>query len=160
MSNIEWTDTTWNRLVALIDRRGPDECWPWTAGLFSNGYGQFRVGRRKVRAHRAYFEKVVGPVPAGKILCHSCDNPRCCNPAHLRVGTHGDNAADRSARGRDGRGFKRQSGEANGASRLKTADVAAIRAAHSAGESYRAIARRFGVSASQVGNIIRGDSWR
>jgi hypothetical protein len=82
--------------------KGPG-CWIWT-GTTSRGYGNFRVGsladgtRRKVLAHRYSYELVHGRVE--EMLLHSCDVPRCVNPAHLRPGTAKENAADAIERGR------------------------------------------------------------
>lgn len=88
--------------------RGANEvCWPWT-GFARRGYGWFydRLGTKKVyrRAHRVAWELVHGDVPAGGVVCHRCDNPLCCNPMHLFVGSHADNVADKMSKGRQARG--------------------------------------------------------
>lgn len=81
-------------------------CWEWTGGVNSGGYGSMRLGpkrpggRPQVRPHRFAYYLANGPIPAGYIIRHTCDNPRCCNPAHLIAGTDADNAHDRAARGR------------------------------------------------------------
>lgn len=74
----------------------PDECWPWTSNVSARGYGYYGDGF----AHRTAFLLVNGPIAAGLDICHSCDNPSCCNPAHLRAGTRQDNMNDMKARGR------------------------------------------------------------
>jgi hypothetical protein len=159
-TSIEWTDATWDKFVALIAIGDPDACWEWTAGRFTNGYGQFRVGKRKVRAHRAYYERVVGPVPDGLILRHSCDNRPCCNPKHLIPGTHADNAADRESRGRGARNGTSLPGVCNPAAKLDPVRVAEALAMHAQGATLVAVARAFGISPSQAGNIVHGRSWR
>jgi hypothetical protein len=73
-----------------------DECWPWLGSRTVNGYG--RLGNRY--AHRLVYEQEVGPIPDGLNVLHSCDNPPCVNPRHLRVGTQADNARDALERGR------------------------------------------------------------
>lgn len=88
---------------ALVEKRGSDECWPFRGQLDKDGYGQFQLKTRR-RAHRLVWEFVNGPIPAGMFACHHCDNPQCCNPAHLFVGTAADNAHDRDAKGRIARG--------------------------------------------------------
>lgn len=90
-----------DRLWPKVDRRGPDECWPFTGSRNEHGYGLIRGEDGKlVKAHRAAYELTHGPLPAGVVLRHSCDNPPCCNPAHGVPGTQADNVADMIARGR------------------------------------------------------------
>lgn len=98
---------TVERLQSRLDRSGgPSRCWPWL-GASSKGYGQIAVGgrfhRRRIYAHHLALVLSLGrPLDAGKIACHHCDNPPCCNPAHLYEGTAQTNADDMVARGRTG----------------------------------------------------------
>ena len=78
-----------------------DACHLWTAQLDKDGYGQFSVSYgKKYQSHRLAYELYVGPIPAGKVVMHICDRPRCVNPDHLRVGTQAENMADMKAKGR------------------------------------------------------------
>lgn len=97
------------RFWSKVDRRGPAECWPWTATLGDTGYGQFYDGTRLVKAHRYGYEATVGPVPVGLVVDHTCHNDAdctevpcahraCCNPAHGEAVTQSIN----SIRGRTG----------------------------------------------------------
>ena len=75
-------------------------CWLWT-GPSSDGYGDFRIGGKRILAHRLSYELHIGPIPDGMFVCHKCDVRCCINPAHLFAGTSGDNALDMYAKGRD-----------------------------------------------------------
>jgi|ERR1035438_1633851 hypothetical protein len=85
-----------------VNIRGSDECWEWLAGTNKAGYGTFegkRDGKTR-KAHRIAYEFLIGPIPKGLHLLHSCDNPPCVNPAHLRPGSPKDNGRDCVERGR------------------------------------------------------------
>lgn len=94
-------------LIARFDSRvnrsaGPDACWPWT-GMVSprRGYGRLKTdSNHEIRPHRIAYALVNGPIPAERLVCHRCDNPLCCNPAHLWLGSDGDNVQDAIAKGR------------------------------------------------------------
>ena len=89
--------TVEQRFWEKVDKRGPDECWQWTACTGPTGYGTFD-GKR---AHRVSWAWANGrPVPDGLVVCHSCDNPGCVNPAHLWAGTQRDNMHDCIRKGR------------------------------------------------------------
>ncbi len=81
-------------------------CWEWQAGRFRRGYGMFNAGRfhdgkQDIRyAHRVAYQLCRGDIPAGLVVMHACDNPPCCNPTHLVLGTQGDNLADAEHKGR------------------------------------------------------------
>ncbi|MEV5007255.1 HNH endonuclease signature motif containing protein [Streptomyces sp. NPDC055692] len=85
---------------ALLDRQTDRQgkCWVWGGSTISKGYGNFRMHGINFLAHRASYELHSGAIPDGLLVLHSCDNPPCFNPDHLRVGTNGDNMRDRSDR--------------------------------------------------------------
>lgn len=126
-------------------------CWNFTGcRVGNNGYGQIVVGSdadgKQIRtaAHRAAWELVNGPIPVGLTILHSCDNPRCVNPAHLSVGTQRENIHDCLRKGR----FTRR--------RLSDADVAAIRALATGGALHREIAQVYGVGRPTITMIVTG----
>jgi len=170
-----------DRLWSRVDRRGPDECWPWQGATNKKGYGALWNGVDKnVGAHVAAYELTFGPIPDGMDACHTCDNPSCCNPAHIFPGTRRDNMQDCAAKGRNGsqrhperrpRGdqhWARTSPErlargerANAGKGVLTVDqVMEIRRIYAAGGiSQAALGRKFGVSQTQIGKIVRGERW-
>lgn len=96
-----------DRFWEKVDVRSPSECWEWTAGHTTNGYGHVWSGGRRGKnllAHRVSHELNKGTVPQGMHVLHSCHNPGCVNPAHLRLGTHEDNMTDRQNAGRQAKG--------------------------------------------------------
>lgn len=141
------------RFWEKVRKGAPDECWPWTAGAHhSRGYGTFKDDDGTVQfAHRVAWRLARGPIPQGKQVLHSCDNPPCCNPDCLFLGTHVDNMVDRDAKGR-----------VTGAAitRLSAADVEQIRVACDAGMLQRHVAAAFGVTPSYVSQIVNGQRRR
>lgn len=97
-------EATLERFWSKVDRRGQDECWPWFGALIKHGYGQFYTHERKYLAHRISCSLAHPNPNAMPNVLHSCDNPRCCNPGHLRWGTQADNVRDAVERGRVQRG--------------------------------------------------------
>lgn len=131
----------------------PSGCIEWTGVLMPNGYGQFSVLNRHVYAHRFSYELHKGSIPDGLCVLHSCDNRGCVNPDHLSLGTKLDNAQDARSRGRIPMGADRPS------SKLTPDAVLKIRAARAAGESFKAIGRRFNISAQTVHKIHHRRLW-
>lgn len=76
------------------DITNKESCWDWNNHILPSGYGQFRVGNKKYRAHRVSWNILNGPIPKGMMILHNCDNKRCVNPYHLKLGTHCDNMVD------------------------------------------------------------------
>jgi HNH endonuclease len=87
-----------------------DGCWGWTGKPNGAGYGAMRVNGRTTRAHRVSWVIHNGSIPLGIHVLHRCDNPPCCNPDHLWLGTNADNMADKVRKNRQARGPELQKG--------------------------------------------------
>lgn len=81
-----------------VIKTGVNTCWKWRGAKLKHGYGRYSGG---LLAHRITYELLVGPIPEGLLVLHSCDNPECTNPKHLFLGTHSDNAKDMVLKGRN-----------------------------------------------------------
>lgn len=86
-------------LVKRVLRDEATGCWEWQGTFHHSGYGCFKDQGQFRYTHRASYEAFHGPTD-GKLVCHQCDNPKCCYPGHLFLGTHEDNMADMKAKGR------------------------------------------------------------
>lgn len=142
-------------LAQNVDRSaGPEACWPWTGCTSRPGnYGVFKFKGPRLRAHRVAYELARGPVPDGLFVLHRCDNPPCCNPAHLFLGTNTENTADRNAKGRTARGTR------SACHRLTDSAVGEIRQRSAGGESRASLARAFGVDESTIRGVVNGKYW-
>jgi hypothetical protein len=144
------------RFWALVHVAGDDDCWLWAGAKCSFGYGNVRWGprgrTRQIKAHRLAFEYANGEIPMGLCVLHRCDNPSCVNPAHLFLGTRGDNNADKVAKGRQ----PNHRGTANPMAKLTKEDAASIRDMLAAGMSQAKIAQSFGVHQTQISRVKMG----
>lgn len=145
-----------------VDRSGTG-CWLWQGYVTPKGYGTYAFAKGKVgRAHRIAYELSKGAIPDGLYVCHACDVPACCNPAHLWLGTGDDNVADRAAKGRTVHPFgasysgPRPRGEGHGSARLTEATAREILARP---EHNALLAREYGVSETCISRLRRGITW-
>lgn len=127
-----------------------DDCWLWTGALLKTGYGSINIEGQSKRAHRVAYELEVGAIPTGALLRHSCDNPRCVNPAHLTPGSKSENSIDAVQRG------QHLVGERDPKAKLSNADVSAIRTLLNNGATGRYVASLFGVSEGHISMIKSG----
>ena len=128
-------------------------CWLWRGARNGHGYGLARKDGRWQRAHRVVYELVVGPIPIGMNLMHTCDNPPCVNPAHLRPATQRENLEDMTRKGRRRNGIREQRGMRNAAAKLTDEQVAHIKGMALAGYYQDDIATQFGITRANVSYI-------
>lgn len=144
------------RFWAKVDKRGDDECWPWLGCRNKLGYGSFGIhSRRTMLAHRVAYEISNGKIPPGVLVCHKCDNPYCVNPKHLFAGSNADNVADCISKGRK----PSQPGATNPNAKLSSDQINEIRKLYVDGCKIIPLAKQFGVSKSQIWNIVSGREW-
>jgi hypothetical protein len=136
----------------------PDECWPWTAAKRRRGYGTFTLARRNYVAHRIVYQVATGVDPGDRLVCHTCDNPPCCNPAHLFLGTHTDNVRDMLTKGRG----RPPHGTRHHGAKLTEEDVREIRRRAATGEKLVTISRDYAVGQPRLSVIVRhpDKAWR
>ena len=139
------------RFMSKVDVRGENDCWNWTAGTDADGYGIFHVDSYPIRATHYALKSDGKPRPDGAMALHSCDNPACVNPAHLRWGSQLENEADKISRGRNVLGERQHS------AKLTSNDVRIIR---NDNRPDARIAAEYGVCARAIWNVKTGKTWR
>lgn len=144
------------RFYGWTEVEGPLDtpCWEFDGPRNQKNYGVFEALRGTFYSHRLSYEVNVGPIPKDQHVLHSCDNPPCVNPGHLRAGTNAENSQDRMDRGR----HVALRGEENGHSRLTWTQVREIRS--STGISQRKLAARYGVTKYAVQAVLSGITWK
>lgn len=151
-----------DRFWRKIDVRDVSQCWEWR-GTRSGKYGVFArthegntTGSHNHSAHRVAYLLYYNLESLPCLVCHSCDNPLCCNPHHLFAGTYRDNTQDMMGKKR----YTQRQGELNTQAKLTSAQVLSIRALCNSGNvSPRQIADMFGVTRGTISDIKRRRSW-
>lgn len=152
-TEVERINLFWSRAGITTE----NDCWNWTASKDAYGYGNMLWGDRVLKAHRISYMLVCGSVPDDLCVCHTCDNRACVNPNHLWLGTNADNVRDKQQKGRVGA----LKGEQHYNARLTQESVETIRNRYNnGGISYDKLAKEYGVSKSQIYNIVKGIKWQ
>lgn len=127
-----------------------DGCWGWKGSTVKGGYGKIEDPRTRkaTLAHRLSWELHFGPIPDGLCVLHRCDNPPCCRPEHLFLGTPRDNVMDSIRKGRMRR-----------FSRLTPESVSRVRRMAADGRPAYAIAKEFGVDRMTIVMCVRRRTW-
>lgn len=134
----------WNK----VDIRGESDCWEWKGFKLPSGYGRKMYQSEEKYAHRVAYIITFGEIPQGFCVCHKCDNPSCCNPNHLFLGTAADNARDRSEKGRTAPG------------KLNQEQADQIREMYKSGKyTQSAIAKMYSVTFQTIFNITTGRTY-
>lgn len=148
------------RLWTKVNRSGGDDaCHPFMGSRNADGYGHIGVGGGKIdTTHRVAYRLCVGPLAPGARVLHKCDNPPCCNPRHLFLGTQAANVADMIAKGR----HVAPKGAASGNAKLNDEQVRAIRSSPGVAtlKGRHSLAVRYGVSFSTISGIHYRRSWK
>lgn len=133
-------------------------CVEHTYYKVGKGYALLSINYKKVGLHRAIYcneHKLELADIAGKVIMHTCDNPKCINPAHLVLGTYMDNSADRDTKGHG------PQGDRNPGAKLTSIQVDEIRTWYAKGTiSQRDLAKTFNVSQRCIGRITSGSHWK
>lgn len=146
------------RFWSKVDVRGLTECWPWKASISTWGYGSFWLDGRNINASQAAYLFGKGPTDGLSVL-HRCDNPPCCNPGHLFLGTQGDNVRDCQRKGR-GRGhFTNVKVHPRYSAKLNPEIIAEAKRLYATGVSQVELGKRYGVHSSTMSRAIRGEKW-
>ena len=164
--NIKQSDI--DRFWGHVDKKSETECWVWKKALCQRGYGKFQVGRKETKAHRLALVASGFEIPEGMFSCHKCDNPPCCNPNHLFIGSPADNQRDMANKGRSCIGEKNPSktrpelfrGERNHGHKLTEKIVSQLRENPPIGANMNSEALKYSVSASVLRGAILGDTWK
>lgn len=146
------------RFREKVSVRGPKACWPWIAkARHYFGYGAINAGRGNLfNSHVVAYALRHGHVPDGAYVLHSCDNPGCCNPAHLRLGTQADNTADMADRQR----LRGRTGPTDPSKCAKKLNAALAQQIRDSTLGRKALALEYGVTAHTISNIKAGRTYR
>jgi len=152
MKHIPIRDLTIDELINFNSKRIQYEsieiCWPWIASTKPKGYGKFSIERISYRASRVAYKIYYGIDPGELDVLHTCDNPNCCNPHHLYLGTSADNQKDCRDRNRHPN------------VRLTLAIANQIRSDYQRGISNKELASKYNLLDSHISNIIYNRKWR
>lgn len=148
----------WSKVDIKDDKT---QCWEWQGARKPKGYGNCRINKDYHLAHRVAFWLANGDYPAQLQACHVCDNPSCCNPAHLMLGTTSSNYIDMLIKNRSGFHKNRAIGTRNVNAKLNDQSVKEIRRAYASGAlTQKQLADQFGVSPQAIRSILSKETWR
>lgn len=148
-----------DRFNSRLKKNPATGCLEWQGARFPEGYGKIHIRPKVLRTHRVAWALANGRWPGEMMVCHSCDNPCCCNPEHLWLGSNSDNQVDAVKKGRRSH-IEPTKGQKNGMARITEGEAREIIRLISEGQTNKAIAQIYGISHAQVSLIRLGKSWR
>lgn len=155
VNRVDYLESVKKRILSNIDIT-EGGCWEWRKSRSRQGYGQIGFNRKTCLLHRVSWTVFVGPLDKDILVLHKCDNPPCCNPEHLFLGTDKDNILDAFAKGR----IIRKKGEQNYHAKLKEENIIEIRVLHEKGLSFEEIGKIFYTSRTNVRAIVNRKAWK
>lgn len=154
---INGIDYTNKGVKNILYTENDNECWECFShskkGGNNNSYVSIRAYGKQTYLHRESYRTYNGEIPSGMVIMHTCDNPKCCNPKHLKIGTHKDNVDDKVSKNRH------TFGETNGMCKLKKEEVLQILEYKKMGNTEQKISELIKTSKSNVHNILSGKTW-
>ena len=144
-------DAVSERFRSKVAKKGDAECWEWKACSKAQGYGRIHLNGKMQSAHRVAYALVNGDVPAHRHVLHTCDNPTCCNPGHLTLGSASENIRDMVKKNRHARG------ERHGRAKLTSKKAEEIRASEA---PLHALSETYGVHPSVISSVRRNMHWK
>lgn len=158
-----YTENDVKRFLKYVKKSDCQSCWNWIGCKNKSGYGQFKMNKKQIGAHRLSYSIYKGEIKYGLFVMHTCDNPSCVNPNHLMVGTPLDNVKDRDNKGRCVHIFGdavSNKGSKNGNSKLDEEKIFDIIYDYSnTNKTIAKIALTYGVGESTIMSIISGNTW-
>ena len=143
-----------DRIRSKIQIGAEDDCWLWTGGYHKDGYGSLRYDHKFFLAHRFVYGHIRGiELSSTQVVRHTCDNPPCCNPNHLILGTQRENVHDMIERKRN------ETGEQKSCAKMKRDFLPVVFSLRASGHSHQAIADKFGVDKSIITRTLGGKAW-
>jgi len=148
----------WSKVAIVENGR---DCWPWLGARKPSGYGNVRINKKYYSPHRVAFEIAVAEIPDNLIVMHLCDNPPCCNPSHLVLGTIKANSFDMIKKNRQGFHKNRATGVKNPNAKLNPKAVREIRQKYGTGNwLQKGLACEYGVAPPTIRSVINNETWK
>lgn len=146
-----------NDIWKYIDKSNDNQCWDWLGCIHNSGYGMFMVNYKPYLSHRLIYEMTYGNITDNLLVCHKCDNRKCCNPLHLFLGTAHDNTVDMVNKNR----CNSPIGQRNGMNKLNNNEIKEIRLLYTSNNyTQKILSEIYSVSQSNISLIVNSKRWK